>query len=63
MHKLIHRFKFIADAPDGGNIAAAFAQVAAQHLYVGVHGAVLAKIAVVPHLPQQLRSPTRPGTI
>ena len=37
-----------------GDVAPALAQVAAQHLDVGVHGAVLAEVIVVPHLLQDL---------
>ena len=32
--------ELIADAPYRSNVAAAFAQMAAQHLHMGVHGAV-----------------------
>ena len=46
--------ELVADAPHGGDIAAALAQMAAQHLDVGVHGAVLAEVVVVPYLLQDL---------
>src|SRR5699024_3353025 len=48
------RVKLVADAPHRHDVAAAMAQVAAQHLDVGVNGAVLAVIVVVPHLLQDL---------
>ena len=46
--------EFVADAPHGSNVAAALAQMAPQHFDMGIHGAVLAKVVVVPHLLQDL---------
>ena len=46
--------ELVADAPHGGDIAAAFAKVPAQHLHMGVHGAILAEVVVVPHFLQDL---------
>ncbi len=48
------RVELIADPPDSGDIAAAGAQVAAQHLDVGIDRPILAEVVVVPHLLQNL---------
>ena len=46
------RFSLIPDAPHGDDGFAAGPQMAAQHLDVGVYGAILAVIVIVPDLLQ-----------